>query len=102
MPHKLRFTSVFVCPLTGECFASGRYGTDPKLYIRWKNKMSRMVVEVAVVVVVVQSSGTTVSPKSTLSCCKSMGTIRRWVHEYCSISKGDNTASGGGLKTAIA
>ena len=32
MPHKLRFTSVFVCPLTGECFASGRYGTDPNLY----------------------------------------------------------------------
>ena len=32
MPHKLRFTCVFVCPLTGECFASGRYGTDPNLY----------------------------------------------------------------------
>jgi hypothetical protein len=32
MPHKLRFTCVFVCPLTGECFASGRYGADPDAY----------------------------------------------------------------------
>jgi hypothetical protein len=30
-PHLLKFTSIFCCPLTGECFASGRYG-DPKFY----------------------------------------------------------------------
>jgi hypothetical protein len=30
-PHLLKFTSIFVCPLTGECFASGRYG-DPAFY----------------------------------------------------------------------
>jgi hypothetical protein len=30
-PHKLRFTAVFVCPLTGEVFPSGRYG-DPQYY----------------------------------------------------------------------
>lgn len=31
MPHELRFTSVFVCPLSGELFLSGRYG-DPESY----------------------------------------------------------------------
>jgi hypothetical protein len=30
-PHLLKFTSIFCCPLTGECFASGRYG-DPAFY----------------------------------------------------------------------
>jgi hypothetical protein len=30
-PHLLKFTSIFCCPLTGECFASGRYG-DAALY----------------------------------------------------------------------
>ena len=26
MPHLVKFTCVFVCPLTGEVFASGRHG----------------------------------------------------------------------------
>ena len=29
-PHDLRFTSIFICPLTGEPFKSGRYGQDNK------------------------------------------------------------------------
>jgi len=28
MPHVLKFTSVFVCPVTGEKFCSGRYGDE--------------------------------------------------------------------------
>ena len=31
MPHQLKFTSVFVCPLSGELFFSGEYG-DSKHY----------------------------------------------------------------------
>jgi hypothetical protein len=31
MPHQLKFTCIFVCPLTGELFASARYG-DPDAY----------------------------------------------------------------------
>jgi hypothetical protein len=30
-PHKLKYTSVFCCPVTGEFYPSGRYG-DPKYY----------------------------------------------------------------------
>lgn len=30
-PHELKFTAIFQCPLTGECFASAPYG-DPKYY----------------------------------------------------------------------
>lgn len=30
-PHELKFTAIFQCPLTGECFPSGRYG-DPRFY----------------------------------------------------------------------
>jgi len=26
-PHQLKFTSIFCCPATGECFPSGRYGS---------------------------------------------------------------------------
>jgi hypothetical protein len=42
-PHLLKFTSIFCCPLTGECVASGRYG-DAALYqmdgngLLWYNK----------------------------------------------------------------
>jgi hypothetical protein len=31
MPHLQKFTCIFCCPLTGEVFASGRYG-DPLLF----------------------------------------------------------------------
>lgn len=31
-PHLRRFTAVFVCPVTGEVFPSGRYGDDPSVY----------------------------------------------------------------------
>ncbi|KAI2497719.1 hypothetical protein MHU86_16761 [Fragilaria crotonensis] len=41
MPHKLQFSCVFVCPLTGECFASGRYGADPKAYHVEEDSTSR-------------------------------------------------------------
>lgn len=30
-PHELKFTAIFQCPLTGECFSSAPYG-DPKYY----------------------------------------------------------------------
>ena len=31
-PHELKFTAIFHCPLTGECFPSGRHG-DPRFYV---------------------------------------------------------------------
>lgn len=31
-PHELKFTCIFHCPLTGECFPAGRFG-DPRFYV---------------------------------------------------------------------
>jgi hypothetical protein len=32
-PHELKFTCLFVCPLSGEVFSSGRYGTNSDLFV---------------------------------------------------------------------
>lgn len=32
-PHALKFTCLFVCPLTGEIFPSARYGDSADLYV---------------------------------------------------------------------
>jgi len=32
-PHELKFTSIFTCPVTGEHFASGRYGKERDVYV---------------------------------------------------------------------
>ena len=37
-PHNMRFTSVFVCPITGETFASGSYGTEKTPQYEWKDE----------------------------------------------------------------
>jgi len=41
--HLRQFTSIFVCPLTGECFPSGRYG-DAKYYTLETDKVTGMSV----------------------------------------------------------
>lgn len=33
-PHNLKWTTVFVCPITGECFLSGRYGASSNYTLR--------------------------------------------------------------------
>ena len=41
-PHEVKFTSIFTCPVSGEHFASGKYGKERDVYIVLKDEVANV------------------------------------------------------------